>query len=332
MNRTACSSESAPALPEVDADRLRSDLDEALEAARSERDGEPSDYLEDVQHHGADGLAAAVCTADGEVAVAGDADARFALQSVSKALTYAVVLEEVGLDATLEHVGVEPSGEAFNHLSLHDDGRPFNPLINAGAIMAHALVPGDDPEARVRFLLERYSALAGEELEVDQDVVDAEQERADRNLGLAHLLADGGRLPIPAREAVEGYLAQCSVTVGTEQLAVMGATLAAGGVNPRTGERVLREDVAQQAMSVMLTCGMYNASGQWVAEVGIPAKSGVSGALLGAVPGALGIATWSPRLDERGNSLRGIAVFEDLTRRWDLHVLQHHTALRGLRG
>ena len=112
----------------------------------------------------------------------------------------------------------------------------------------------------------------------------------------------------------------------------MGATLAAGGTNPVTGERVLDEWVAQQAMSVMLTCGMYDASGQWVAEVGVPAKSGVSGALLGAVPGALGLAAWSPRLDEQGNSRRGIGLFEGLSARWDLHVLQHRGALRGLSG
>lgn len=315
----------------MDTTRLDDDLRAMLAEVESDRRGEPSDYLEDVAGQHVDGLAAAVCTVDGHQAAAGETDHAFALQSVSKALTYAVVLQEVGLDAVLEWVGVEPSGEAFNHLSLHDDGRPYNPLINAGAIMAHALLPAGGHEERVALLVRRYSALAGAELEVSQDVLDAELTRADRNLGLAHLLADAGQLPVSAREAVAGYLAQCSVTVTAPQLAVMGATLAAGGTNPVTGERVLDEWVAQQTMSVMLTCGMYDATGQWVAEVGVPAKSGVSGALLGAVPGALGIATWSPRLDERGNSCRGIGIFEGLSARWDLHVLQHRGALRGLR-
>ncbi|MEO4038682.1 glutaminase A [Micrococcaceae bacterium Sec6.3] len=316
----------------MDTDRLDAALTAALEEVEPDRSGETSDYLDDVAGQQRDGLAAAVCTVDGHQASAGEAEHAFALQSVSKALTYAVVLEEVGLDAVLEHVGVEPSGEAFNHLSLHDDGRPYNPLINAGAIMAHALVPGKDAQTRAGLLLDRYSAMAGARLEVSDDVRAAESARADRNLGLAHLLADPGVLPIEAREAVDGYLTQCSILVTAPQLAVMGATLAAGGVNPLTGERVLQEWVAEQSLSVMLTCGMYDATGQWVAEVGVPAKSGVSGALLGAVPGAVGIATWSPRLDERGNSMRGIGIFERLSERWDLHVLRHRGALAGLRG
>lgn len=316
----------------MDTTRFDDDLRAMLGEVESDRRGEPSDYLEDVAGQHVDGLAVAVCTVDGHQAAAGETEHAFALQSVSKALTYAVVLQEIGLDHVLEDVGVEPSGESFNHLSLHDDGRPYNPLINAGAILVHALLPAGDEDERTALLLRRYSAMAGVELEVCEDVLDAERTRADRNLGLAHLLADAGRLPISAREAVAGYLAQCSVLVTAPQLAVMGATLAAGGTNPVTGERVLDEWVAQQAMSVMLTCGMYDASGQWVAEVGVPAKSGVSGALLGAVPGALGIATWSPRLDEQGNSRRGIGLFEGLSSRWDLHVLQHRGALRGLSG
>lgn len=315
----------------MDTTRLDDDLRALLDQVEPDHGGEPSDYLEDVAGNEVDGLAAAVCTVEGHQAAAGESGHPFALQSVSKALTYAVVLQEVGLDAVLERVGVEPSGEAFNHLSLHDDGRPYNPLINAGAILTHALLPARDEHERAQILLERYGALAGAELEISEDVLEAEQSRADRNLGLAHLLADPGVLPLDAREAVAGYLAQCSVLVTAPQLAVMGATLAAGGVNPVTGERVLEEWVAEQTLSVMLTCGMYDATGQWVAEVGVPAKSGVSGALLGAVPGSLGIATWSPRLDERGNSVRGIGVFEGLSRRWDLHVLRHRGALQGLR-
>lgn len=315
----------------MDDSLLDDDLRSILAEVEDDRSGEPTDYLADVDGADVDGLAAAVCTTDGHVAWAGDAEHRFALQSVSKALAYAAVLQEVGLDAVLEHVGVEPSGEAFNHLSLHDDGRPYNPLINAGAIMVHALLPARDADERLALVLRHFSALAGEELAVSDDVLDAERERADRNLGLAHLLADADTLPIGAREAVDGYLAQCSVLVTAPQLAVIGATLASGGTNPVTGERVLDEWVATQTLSVMLTCGMYNAAGQWVAEVGVPAKSGVSGALLGAVPGALGIATWSPRLDERGNSIRGIGIFEALSRRWDLHVLQHRGALEGFR-
>ncbi|WP_109471309.1 glutaminase A [Ornithinimicrobium cavernae] len=306
---------------------VQEDLAQILEEARGIGWGEPADYLRDVQRLDLDALAAAVCSTEGEVVGVGDHDRPLALQSVSKAFTYAVALQECGLDRVLDHVGVEPSGEAFNELSQHEDGRPFNPLINAGAIMAQALVPGDTLEAREELLLDRYSALAGERLTVSEEVLRAEQVRADRNFALAHMLASSGRLTYDPHEVVQGYLRQCSVEVTTTQLAVMGATFAGGGRNPVTGERIFDERVVQQTLSVMLTCGMYNASGRWVTQVGIPAKSGVSGAMLGVVPGALGLATWSPRLDSHGNSIRGVELFRRLSDRWDLHVLRHREPL-----
>ena len=311
--------------------RVSEQLSRLVATVRQDRGGAPSDYLEDVEERPVDGFAVAVCTTDGVAVSEGDADQTFALQSVSKALTYAVALQECGMDAVLERVGVEPSGDAFNDLSLQSDGRPFNPFINVGAIMAHGLIPGEDEDERLDLLLRRYSDLAGAELSISQDVWDAETERAHRNMGLAHMLAASQMLLDDVHEVVRGYLGQCSVEITVEQLATVGATLASGGVNPVTGERVLEEWVCQQVMSVMLSCGMYDASGQWMAEVGIPAKSGVSGALLGAVPGALGIASWSPRLDEHGTSLRGIGVFEALSTDWDLHVLRHRDAMAGLR-
>lgn len=306
---------------------FQAELVEVLEEVRPLGWGDPADYLRDVQGPDHDALAVAVCTATGDVVAAGDHDRRLALQSVSKAFTYAVALQECGLDLVMANIGVEPSGEAFNELSQLPDGRPFNPLINAGAIMAQALVPGETLEEREALLLERYAALAGSELQVSEDVLRAEQVRADRNFALAHMLASSGRLTHDPHEMVQGYLRQCSVEVTITQLAVMGATFASGGRNPLTGERVLEERVVQQTLSVMLTCGMYDASGSWVANVGLPAKSGVSGAMLGVVPGALGLAGWSPRLDTHGNSIRGVELFRRLSDRWDLHVLRHHDPL-----
>ncbi|NLG20770.1 MAG: glutaminase A [Actinomycetales bacterium] len=305
----------------------RDDLAQVLEEAREIGWGDPADYLRDLQRHDLDALAAAVCRTDGELIGVGDHDRPLALQSVSKPFTYAVALQECGLDRVLSYIGVEPSGEAFNELSQHEDGRPFNPLINAGAIMAQALIPGDTLEEREALLLDRYAALAGERLEVSEEVLRAEQVRGDRNFALAHMLASSGMLAHDPHEVVQGYLRQCSVEATTAQLAVMGATLAGGGRNPVTGQRVFDERVVQQTLSVMLTCGMYDSSGRWVAQVGIPAKSGVSGAMLGVVPGALGLATWSPRLDSYGNSIRGVEVFRRLSDRWDLHVLRHREPL-----
>ena len=307
--------------------RLADDLAATLEEARGIGWGEPADYLRDVQGRDANALAAAVCTTQGEVTGVGDHGRPLALQSVSKAFTYAVALQECGLDRVLAYSGVEPSGEAFNELSQLDDGRPFNPLINAGAIMAQGLVPGDTLEERESLLLDRYAALAGAPLQVSEEVLAAEQVRADRNFALAHMLAASDLLDHDPHEVVQGYLRQCSVEVTTTQLAVMGATFAAGGRNPVTGERVFDERVVQQTLSVMLTCGMYDASGSWVSQIGLPAKSGVSGAMLGVVPGAMGLATWSPRLDSHGNSIRGLDLFRRLSDRWDLHVLRHHDPL-----
>lgn len=307
--------------------RLQDDLVETLESVREIGWGEPADYLRDVQRHDLNALSAAVCTDDGEVVGVGDHDRPLALQSVSKAFTYAIALQECGLDRVLAYIGVEPSGEAFNELSQLADGRPFNPLINAGAIIAQSLVPGETLEDREALLLERYSALAGDRLEVSEEVLLAEQVRADRNFALAHMFAASGILTYDPHEVVQGYLRQCSVEVTTTQLAVMGATFAAGGRNPVTGERVFDERVVQQTLSVMLTCGMYDASGSWVTQVGLPAKSGVSGAMLGVVPGAMGLAAWSPRLDSHGNSIRGVELFRRLSDTWDLHVLRHRVPL-----
>ncbi|MCK0113195.1 glutaminase A [Ornithinimicrobium sp. F0845] len=307
--------------------RVQDELTEVLEEAREIGWGDPADYLRDIQRRDLDALAAAVCRTDGEVVGVGDHDRLLALQSVSKAFTYAVALQECGLDRVLDHIGVEPTGEAFNELSQHEDGRPFNPLINAGAIMAQALIPGDSQQDRDALLLDRYSALACAQLEVNEEVLRAEQVRGDRNFALAHMLASSGMLTHDPHEVVQGYLRQCSVEVTTTQLAVMGATFAGGGRNPVTGERIFDERVVQQTLSVMLTCGMYDASGRWVAQVGIPAKSGVSGAMLGVVPGALGLASWSPRLDGHGNSIRGVEIFRRLSDRWDLHVLRHRDPL-----
>lgn len=303
--------------------RTRRDLQQVLDDVRDEASGEPSPYRADVATVPVDSFAAATCTVDGDVEAVGDVRASFALQSISKAFSYAIALHQCGLPAVLDRVGVEPSGEAFDDLSLRSGGRPFNPLINAGAITVHGMIPGRDEQERMELIRARFSDLAGRELIMDEDVYHAEMARADRNLSIAHLLASHGVLTDEPHEIVRGYSMQCSIAVTVTDLAVMGATLAAGGRHPLTGEQVLDEDVVRQTLSVMLTCGMYDASGEWVAEVGLPAKSGISGGLVASVPGVLGLAGFSPRLDEHGHSVRGLALFEQLSAEWDLHLLRH---------
>jgi len=299
----------------------RDDLAQVLEEAREIGWGDPADYLRDLQRHDLDALAAAVCRTDGELIGVGDHDRPLALQSVSKPFTYAVALQECGLDRVLSYIGVEPSGEAFNELSQHEDGRPFNPLINAGAIMAQALIPGDTLEEREALLLDRYAALAGERLEVSEEVLRAEQVRGDRNFALAHMLASSGMLAHDPHEVVQGYLRQCSVEATTAQLAVMGATLAGGGVNPMTRERVFSRRTALVLRALMMTCGLYDGSGDFAVRVGFPAKSGVGGGIMGSVAGRAGVAVAGPALDERGNSIGGIRTLEELSKSLSLRVL-----------
>jgi glutaminase len=299
------------------------DVQEVLAAVAGDRSGEPSAYLARLEGVDVDSLALAACSAAGEMEAAGESTTEFALQSISKAFVYAFALQELGLEAVLARVGVEPSGEAFNEMSLQAGGRPFNPLINAGAIMVHGLIPGEDEDDRITVIRDGLSALAGRELSVDMPVYEAEMELSDRNLSIAHLLASNDILPDTPHEIVRGYSLQCSVAVTTEDLAMMGATLANGGVHPLTGQEVLRKDVVRQTLSVMFTCGMYDASGEWVAEVGLPAKSGVSGGLLAVVPGVMALAAYSPRLDEHGHSVRGVKACTRLSQEWDLHLLGH---------
>lgn len=269
-------------------------------------------------------LAAAFTMIDGEVYTAGDADTTFPIQSISKAFAYALALTDRGIDPVLEKVEVEPSGEPFNEISVDSNGRPFNPMINAGAITVHSLIGGAECTADQRMdrLLDGLSAFAGRQLEVDEDVFATEMENAHRNLAIAHMLRSYDVLTEDPGSVVEGYSRQCSVLVSTRDLSVMAATLANNGVNPVTGDRVVPVGVLRQVLSVMTTCGMYDAAGDWVTQVGIPAKSGVSGGLIGALPGQLGVATYSPPLDKHGNSVHGVDLFGRFSSDLGMHLME----------
>lgn len=304
--------------------RVLATLAAAAEVARDDDGGKMPDAPPQLAEADPDRLAVAVCTADGRTCGTGPFEDAFTIQSISKPLVYAMALQERGVEAVLQKVDVEPSGESFDTLSVEPDtGRPDNPMINAGAITVHTLVGADKAgvDERSERILEVFSALAGRRLEIDHDVASAEFEEAHRNLAIAHLLRSFHVLPDEPADAVLGYVRQCAVVVTCEDLAVIGATLAAGGRQPRTGERIFEPDVVKQTLSVMLTCGMYDATGDWVSNVGIPAKSGVGGGILGAVPGRGGLATFSPPLDEHGNSVRGVRVFEQLSSRLGLHFI-----------
>ena len=259
---------------------------------------------------------------DGTQWTVGDCEHRFALQSISKIVTYALALEDNGREATLRHVGVEPSGDPFNSITFDDEHqRPHNPMINAGALVAAYLVAGDSPEEKVARILDRLRVFTGvPDLVVDGDLLADQLVSADRNLAISYLMRSLGMISGGIEDNLAVYLSMCSVRVTTSELSALGATLANGGVNPLTGERALDTRHVRDVVSVMMTCGMYDATGEWATDVGIPAKSGVSGGIVAVMPGRLGLATYSPGLDEHGNSVRGQAVFRELSERYGLHM------------
>ncbi|MFU8840810.1 MAG: glutaminase A [Nitriliruptoraceae bacterium] len=270
----------------------------------------------------ADRLAIAVVTVDGDHHAVGDHDRAVPLHSVAKVFTYGRVLADLGPQAVLARVGVEPSGDAFNALRVDERSmRPYNPMVNAGALVTTSLVAGADPAERFARVLDTLRRFAGDDrLVVDGATLAAELAAADRNRGTAYLLRSAGMLSGEVEPVLTAYLQQCSVHVTTSQLATMAATLAAGGTNPVTGEQALPRRRVRDVLSVMQTCGMYDYAGEWVFEVGFPAKSGVSGLILAVIPGKMGIAVASPGLDRYGNSVRGVAVCRELSARLGLHV------------
>lgn len=289
----------------------------------ADRSGEVAAYIPELARAEPDLFGIAMVTADGTVYESGDTRHEFTIQSISKPLTYALALEAVGEEEVRRHVDVEPSGEAFNSITLEaDSGIPLNPMVNAGAITTASLIEPLGFEFPIDRILHEYSAFAGRDLVIDEDVYESERDTGYRNRAIAWLLRNSGAISNGDVEGVlETYFQQCSVLVDCRDLAVIAATLAASGVNPLSRERVLREDTVQNVLSVMASCGMYDSAGDWLYTVGLPAKSGVAGGVIAVLPGQIGIAVFSPRLDAHGNSVRGIAVCEDLSGKLGLHVM-----------
>jgi glutaminase len=236
---------------------------------------------------------------------------------------YGLALEDRGKPAVLQRIGVEPTGDAFNEISLEPGtGRPRNPMINAGAITATSLVAGHSAEDRWERMLSLFSLYAGRRLRLDDVVYRSERDTGHRNRAIGHMLRNAGVIDRDPEGDLDLYFRQCSIEVTCRDLSVMGATLAVGGTNPVTGERVLQPSNVDEVLSVMTTCGMYDYAGEWVYRVGLPAKSGVAGGILAVLPGQLALAAFSPPLDERGNSVRGVAVCEALSDELELHFLR----------
>ena len=306
-------------------------LDEVLQSVAADRTGVLANYIPELAEVDPERLGASIAMVDGELYASGDTDSLFTIQSISKPFVYALALADRGFEKVLDKVGVEPSGEPFNEISLEDSsGRPLNPMINAGAITTHSLVGTEtmNRAERMERVISGLSAFAGRSLDVDEAVYSSEIEHAHRNLAIAHMLRSHDILTENPTGVVEGYTRQCSLLVTVQDLAMMAATLANYGIQPVTGEQVVPKTVVRQVLSVMFTCGMYNAAGDWATQVAIPAKSGVGGGIIGAVPGQLGLATFSPRLDVHGNSVRGVSLFERFSSDMGMHVMNIPTVAR----
>jgi glutaminase len=284
-------------------------------------EGAVADYIPALASADPHMFALALATADGRRYAAGDVDQPVTIQSVSKPFVYALALADSGVDAVLARIGTEPTGDAFNAVTLESGtGRPLNPMVNAGAIEAACLVAGSSVAEKTERIVTGLSAFAGRDLRIDKDVFRSESETGDRNRALAYLMQGAGALSLPVEDALAVYFAQCSVLATGGDLAVMAATLAAGGRNPVTGTSVVPESVIGPTLSVMATCGMYDAAGTWLFNVGLPAKSGVSGGVLAVLPGQFGIGTISPLLDPQGNSVRGVLALQELSRELGMHM------------
>ncbi|WP_298632638.1 glutaminase A [uncultured Umboniibacter sp.] len=303
------------ALAEFSDEQLQQAVDEAYEEFKDDDSGKNADYIPILTEVPSDLFGVVIATRDGKLFVAGDIDYRFSIQSVSKPFTAALIMQQQSPDAVKENIGVEPTGMPFNSkvaLALYEQ-RSVNPMVNAGAIAAVSLVEASDEEERWDLILKNMEGFAGGELEILDEVFESEYSSSASNRGIANLLLNDGRLYADPEESLRVYTMQCSLGVNTRDLAIMGATLANGGENPVTGDRVLAEEHVPELLAIMATAGFYDESGEWMYSAGLPAKTGVGGGIVAVVPGEFAIAAFSPRLNEAGNSIRAMQAISHIS-------------------
>lgn len=316
---------------ETDPQRIASVLEAAIEKARRNRGGAPAAYIPELANVPLEVTSAAVTLVDGTVIQAGDVDAPpFTFQSAAKLIILAGLLEERGPVEVFATVGSEPSGDAFASVArLETHGpKPANPLINSGAIALSGQLRGG-VSRRIAWLSRWAERLHGSALEIDARVLASERATGDRNRALAYFLKAAGELDGDVDETLEVYFALCSLRGSVAQASHLPAVLAAGGLRPGSDERVLGKASVAIVVSLMATCGMYNESGNYLIATGMPAKSGVSGVIVAVVPGVAGVAVYSPRLNEKGGSVRGHIILREVARRLGWHFALAEPRLYG---
>jgi glutaminase len=306
-------------------------VNDIYEVTKQNPDGDVADYIPQLAKIDPELYGVGLCTIDGQRYSIGNSTTEFCVQSCCKPITYCLALEDRGADYVHKYVGREPSGRNFNELALSEEGKPHNPMINAGAIMCSSMIQPDlDPATRFDHLLNRWTALCGDQkAHFNNSVYQSERNTADRNFALGYYMREHKAFPesVDMIQTLEFYFQSCSIEVNTEMMAVLAATLANGGVCPVTGDRILRTKNVQHCLSLMVSCGMYDFSGEFAFTIGLPAKSGVSGALFVVIPNVMGLCLWSPRLDARGNSVRGIEFCKELVKRFNLHNYDNLTGV-----
>lgn len=314
---------------------LQEQLDQfVLEAKKHTISGATASYIPALKKANPDHLGICLMSSQCTFLKSGDMGHSFTLQSISKVFSFIFACHTKGIDEVLRYVDVEPTGDAFNsifRLELSHPGRPFNPMINAGAITVASLLPGISPVEKVEALLSFFEKMLGRKPIVNMDVFHSEWQTANRNRSLAYWLKETGFLLCEVEHAMEVYLKLCSIEVNIIELAQMGLILANDGHHPYTNEQIFSTEVASLAKTLMLTCGMYDYSGRFAAFVGIPAKSGVSGGIMAAIPPSArvtnnrsstwGVGLYGPAIDKHGNSTAGLELLKKLSKEWDLRLI-----------
>jgi len=311
---------SASAIPP--ADTLQRVVDEAYEKFKADASGKNADYIPYLASVPSELFAVVIVTVDGQVFAAGDTNYSFSIQSCSKVFTLAQIMQESGEEAVLKKIGVEPTGLPFNSitaLGLHEN-KAVNPLVNAGAIASVSMVQATSADDRWERILINQGKFAGEPLQLIDDVYRSEAATNFRNRGIAEILFNGEHLFCEPLEACDVYTKQCSIGVNARQLAVMGATLANGGINPLTQGRCVDAKYVPRILAVMTMAGFYDESGEWAYTAGLPAKTGVGGGIVAVVPGQMAIVGFSPRLNEAGNSIRATKAINYIDDQLNLNV------------
>jgi glutaminase len=303
-------------------EQVRAIAQEAYDKYKGDTRGKNADYIPELAKVDANLFGVAIVTTDNRSVAVGDTKTPFSIQSIAKVFSLALAMEEQGPDKVFEKIGSEPTGRAFNSPVAVVDmpTHTGNPLVNAGAISTVSLISGKSPQDKWNKILSFYSKVAGEKLTLIDAVYKSEAATNTGNKALSYLLAKYDRIYADPFQSVDVYTKECSVGVNAVQLARMGATLANHGINPATGQQVIKRENVPEILSAMMMAGLYDGSGGWAWHVGLPAKSGVGGGIVAIVPGKGAIAVFAPPLDEAGNSVKAQEVIEYVARRLDYNL------------